>query len=185
MLGLHPRGQAALETSESLLPSVRSAREEEFFQLDGYEVTNMMANTASVQFTVDVTPENAVHHLNNLGASLPEFLLHYRQDKLWKRYVRESKAGYRPDRYGGPVRFDSLHDYCGQLARHRVISSGRLVAYEEATDFDPHQFIKSIWWYFRLKRYGDQLCIEIRPQERRSDESFGEQLEFALAAMEA
>ena len=183
MLGHRRYRGTILETTRSLLPVAPSLREMEFLNLDGVEVTNMMAGTSAVQFTVDVTPEDAIRCLNNLGSRLPLFLEDYPQDAYWKRYMRESRAGYRADRYGGPLSFDSLRDYCDKLAVHRAVAGGKLVAHEEVPTLDIHQFIKSVWWYFRLKRYGEQLCIEIRPLARRSDSMLDEQLALALDAM--
>ena len=182
-LGYPRHTDPILRSAVSLLPSEPSDREAEFLRLDGRDVTNMMAGTSSVQFTVDVDPKDAAACLSRLGGELPQFLQDYPQDALWRRYVRESRAGYRADRYGGPLLFGSLEEYCAKMAEHRAISGGRLVEEKAAGEINLHQFIKSIWWYFRLKRYGDALCIEIRPQARRGDEIIQSQLNRALCAM--
>jgi hypothetical protein len=44
-------------------------------------------------------------------------------------------------------------------------------------------FLRSIWWYFRLRRYGPQLCVEVRPLPRLSDHDLQNQLDFVLAIM--
>jgi len=183
VLGYPRYGGPILHSADSLLPLEPSPREMEFLALDGHEVTNMMAGTSSVQFTVDVSPEDAVVCLSNLATQLPLFLREYPQDASWKRYVLESKAGYRADRYGGPLVFTSLMDYCKHLAEHKVISGGRLAEEGEVRSVDLHQFIKSVWWYFRLKRYGETLCVEIRPQARGPDDAIPSQLDLALSAM--
>ena len=56
-----------------------------------------------------------------------------------------------------------------------MVSGNRLVDQEEAGDYDIPLFIRSVWWHFRLKRYGNRLCLEIRPFARRSDEHIREQ----------
>lgn len=155
-----------------------SEREKNFLNLDGHDVTNMMACTACVQFTIQVTPKNAVRILERLHAKLPDFLARYPQETIWRRYVRESKAGYLESRYGGPTGFDSIADYCGRLAEHRVLTETGLLPWDELSALDVAMFVKSVWWYFRLKRYGNQLCLEIRPLKRGTDDEIASQWSF-------
>lgn len=108
------------------------------------------------------------------------FMVDYPQDAVWKRYIADSSAGYRSDRYGGPLTFESLEDYCLALTRHDVVQGVRLVQFSNVSELDVSLYIRSIWWYFTLKRYGNALCIEVRPMARRVDEQFQAQLEKVL-----
>ena len=54
------------------------------------------------------------------------------------------------------------------------------MTYADAMTVDIPLFIRSVWWYFRLRRYGTQLCIEIRPFARCEDDDFVHQLSFVL-----
>jgi len=121
--------------------------------------------------------------INNLNASLPELLKDYPQAAWWEQYVHTAKAGYRPDRFGGPREFDDIEDYCRKLALHDVIVGDKLVPFGTVPNVDIPLYLRSIWWYFRLRRFGENLCIEIRPLPRRGDAEFPDQLGKALNAM--
>ena len=86
-------------------------------------------------------------------------------------------------RYGGPLLFADRHNYCLELSKNDVIQKGRLVPYDLVKDLDIPLYLRSIWWYFRLKRYGNRLCIEVRPLARQSDELLASQLRLTLDAM--
>ncbi len=167
--GAHPLKQPILETEEDLLvmPDERDAT---WLKLDGRGPLNLLARTSSVQFTIDVTPGDSWKLINFLTREMPLFLSDYPQDALWKRYIKESPAGYEENRYGNSgVTFESLAHYSEVLSGFKVVSGTRLVAGSEARDFNIPLFIRSVWWHFRLKRYGRKLCLEIRPFARRLD----------------
>lgn len=182
-----------LETDEDALV-VPDQRDATWLRLDGRAALNLLARTSSVQFTIATDPARAIRELNALGAALPEFLVGarwgrpdclpgYPQDILWRRYIAESHAGYDPLRYGGPLRFESLEDYCAKLARQPVVFGDRLTPFAEAGEFDIPLFIRSVWWHFRLKRYDRALCIEVRPMGRWSDDRFSHQLWFVTRTL--
>lgn len=124
--------------------------------------------------------QEAVEILNKFGEHIGEFLADFPQDATWKKYIAESSAKYRSNRYGGPLVFESLSDYCRALTRHDVVRGAHLVPYHDVSDLDVPLYLRSIWWHFRLKRYGDSLCIEVRPMPRRTDDQFDLQLEKVL-----
>ena len=44
-------------------------------------------------------------------------------------------------------------------------------------------FLRSVWWHYRLRRYGDTLALETRPFARRGDEALnhtGRRIQQAL-----
>lgn len=43
---------------------------------------------------------------------------------------------------------------------------------EQAPDLDPNLFLRSVWWDYRLRRFGDSLAVEMRPFGRCPDEEF-------------
>jgi len=108
-------------------------------------------------------------------------LADFPQDAVWKRYIVDSSAKYLSNRYGGPLAFESLEDYCQALARHDVVQGTRLVPFQDVSNLEVSLYLRSIWWHFRLKRYGNALCIEVRPMARRADEQFQHQLDKVLA----
>lgn len=180
--GAYPLRAPLFETEEDLL-MVPDERDETWILLDGREALKPLATISAVQFTIDVSPDEAIPALNRLGEKVEDFLDDYPQDRVWRTYVRDSLAVYRSNRYGGPLQFESLTDYCEKLALHDVVQNGKLVPYAKCDRVDIPLYIRSIWWYFRLKRYGESLCIEVRPLPRRDDELFEKQLQFVLDAM--
>lgn len=177
--GASPFFGPVVETDEDVL-IIPDERDQIWVELDGREPLNLLARSSAVQFTIDVPVADAIRCLNSLGRSIDRFLADYPQERLWRRYIRESRAGYDLLRYGGPLAFDSLHDYCVKLSHHAVVSGTRLVDFENAANFDIPLFLRSVWWYFRLKRYGEKLCIEVRPLARRGDEDLMHQLDFVM-----
>ena len=102
---------------------------------------------------------------------------------MWRAYIAESKANYRSDRYGGPLQFESILDYCMRLSKHDVVQGATLVPFDAVGEIDIPLYLRSIWWYFRLKRYGKALCVEVRPLPRRADELLQSQLEKVFDLM--
>lgn len=168
--GAYPFLGPVFESDENLL-LIPDERDATWLALDGVMVLNLLARTSSVQFTIDVRPEDAVLVLNKLGENMGMFLSEYPQDALWKKYIAESPAGYKSDRYGGPLFFRNIENYCERLVEHDVVLNNKLVPHEEVMVLNIPLFIRSVWWHFRLKRYGERLCIEIRPLPRGSNES--------------
>lgn len=179
MFDAEPYFGPILESEEDLLV-IPDERDAIWLELDGRSALAPLARTSSVQFTISVAPQEAIRILNKLGERLDVFMVDYPQDTVWKRYIVDSSAGYRSDRYGGPLAFESLEGYCSALARHDVVQGARLVKFSDVSDLDVSLYLRSIWWYFRLKRYSNALCIEVRPMARREDGQFQHQLEKVL-----
>ncbi len=159
-----------IEADEDLLV-VPDERDASWLTLDGRDALSLLARTASVQFTIDTWgPHHAMEILRALAQGRENILKTnpYPQEELWRKYIATSKAGYRADRYG-VVMPDSIEQYVELLANHDVVINGKLVPFMEA-----HQsidlFLRSVWWNFRLRRYNDRLCIEIRTLARRTDD---------------
>jgi len=177
--GVEPFLAPILDGEEDLLV-IPDERDAIWLELDGRSTLAPLARTSSVQFTISVAPHEAVRILNRFGENIDAFLTDFPQDAVWKRYIMESSAKYLSNRYGGPLRFESLEDYCYALARHAVVRGTHLVPYQDASDLDVPLYLRSVWWHFRLKRYGNDLCIEVRPMARRTDDQFNLQLEKVL-----
>lgn len=177
-----PSFEPILGTFQDLLV-VPDERDAIWVELDGREPLNLLARSSAVQFTVDVSPEEAIAVINRLLGMLPHFLAVYPQEKMWREYIERSRAGYRHDRYGGPREFKNLDDYCAKLAEHDVVFGPRLVPYADVPTFDTTLFLRSVWWYFRLRRYGKRLCIEVRPLPRRTDAHIASDLAFVMDVM--
>lgn len=175
----YPFFAPVLATQEDLLV-VPDERDATWIELDGRAALMPLATISSVQFTVEVSVEEAPRALSRLRADVDMFLKDYPQDAIWKTYIESSRAGYRTDRYGGPCVETTLDMYCRDLLEHDVVTPSGLMSHQRVPTLDLSLFVRSIWWYFRLRRYGDRLCIEVRPLPRRSDDHFDAQLALVL-----
>ncbi len=172
-----------IEQDYLVIPDERDAT---WLRLDGKKALSPLARISAVQFTIDVQLDEAIDTLNQLNKKRAGFLNEYPQDSIWREYVSSSPAAYRSDRYGGPSEFRSIEHYCEELSRHAVVHGDSLIPFEQArlcANEEIALFIRSVWWYFRLRRYGLNLCIEVRPLARRRDEKLQHQLRFVLDAM--
>jgi len=166
-------------TDEDLL-IIPDERDTIWLELDGRPALELLARTSAVQFTISVPLSSAVECLNKLGEKIGSFIKDYPQEEYWRRYIKESKANYHAMRYGGPLFFKNIEEYCTQLAKHGVVIGTKLIPLDQVTDLDIPLYLRSIWWYFRLRRYGNTLCIEVRPLPRRSSCKFQEQFDFVM-----
>lgn len=182
--GAKPYFEPVLNTDEDLLV-IPDERDATWLELDGRGALASLARTSSVQFTFSVAPSDSMRILNSFGLNINSFLADYPQDTIWKNYIADSKADYLPNRYGGPLTFKSLDDYCQTLARHKVVQGPTLVPFADVQNLDIPLFLRSIWWYFRLKRYNNALCIEVRPMPRLADEQIKNQLNMVLDIVRA
>lgn len=183
--GAYPTFGPIFNSTECYL-AIPDERDAEWLCLDGKEALSPLARISAVQFTFDVNADNAVNMLNRLNYRQEEFLGLYPQNRIWLDYIKSSRAGYERDRYGGPDEFGSISHYCELLARNAVVRGTALVPFKEAdlsSNGDITLFIRSVWWYFRLRRYRENLCIEVRPLPRRRDEKLQEQLDMVLEIM--
>lgn len=180
--GAHPHFAPIFAGNGDYL-AIPDERDAAWLTLDGRKALSPLARTSAVQFTLDVSPDDSIEKLKKLLARRKDFLDAYPQDAVWRRYIASSRACYLPDRYGGPDDFASLAEYCEKLCGHDVVRGTGLVPFRDADlsgNEDISLFIRSIWWYFRLRKYGRNLCIEVRPIPRRRDELLDEQLDMVL-----
>jgi len=158
-------------TGELLL--VAEERDQIWVDLDGKQALEKLCRCSSVQFTIDVNPEDAICWINKMWAAKVHRYDYTQNDFLWQRYIAESSFGYRADRYGGPNGFMDLDDYVRRLAQNEVVmhqgqSCRKMVG--DVEKLDVNLFLRSVWWHYRLRRYSNNLAIEIRPFSRRTDE---------------
>lgn len=170
--GAVPRFDPELKHAGSLM-SPYDHRDRLWMQLDGSEALEELCRCSSVQFTVDVNPEDAIRVINALWDAQLHMFDYDPNNRRWQRYIAASKAGYRPDRYAGPRSFESIDDYVAKLEQHRVVMhEGKPVNMDpkSISNLNIDLFLRSVWWHYRLRRFGDALAIEIRPFARRRDE---------------
>jgi hypothetical protein len=180
-LHIIPNNGPIVVTDENLLV-IPDERDAVWLELDGRPALELLARISAVQFTISVPVWGAIECLNRLGENIGLFLRDYPQEEYWRRYIKDSKANYHPMRYGGPLFFDSIEDYCQKLIKHDVVVGPKLVPYDKVQDIDIPLYLRSIWWYFRLRRYGNTLCIEVRPFAR-DRKSFQEKLDLVMSIL--
>jgi hypothetical protein len=148
-------------------------RDKLWVELDGSKSLEQLCRCSSVQFTVDVNPADAIDMINALWAAKIQERDYAPNNRRVQNYIKQSHAHYRTDRYGGPSHFKDLEDYVRKLAQHDVVMhKGQTVRLKpnKVPDLDIGLFIRSVWWHYRLRRYNDNLGIEIRPFSRRDDD---------------
>lgn len=173
--GARPLFEPEIHSDDELL-WVQEERDAIWVNLDGREALEQLCRCSSVQFTVDVHPENAIAILNRLHAARLQEVDYAPNHRRWLNYINLSRANYRPDRYGGPEWFSDLDDYVAKLEIHEVVMhKGQPICGQasQVPDLDIDLYLRSIWWHYRLRRYGGSLAVEIRPFSRREDETFG------------
>lgn len=177
--GAIPFFGSVLDTKEDLL-MIPDERDATWLTLDGRSTLNLLAKCTAVQFTVGTSFRQAPMDLTKLQNALPAFLGNYPQEQLWRQYIAQSTANYRADRYGSQWDITSVEDYCAQLIKHNVVCGTKLIPHDEVENLDINLFLRSVWWYFRLRRYDKNLCIEVRPLPRQNDTALSDQLQFVL-----
>lgn len=156
---------------------VQEERDAIWVDLDGRPALEELCRCSSVQFSVSVHPDEAIVVLNRLHAAQLHDHDYAPNHQRWLNYIAQSAAGYGADRYGGPEHFLNLQDYVAQLVKHEVVMhQGQPIGkpFTEVADADIELFLRSIWWHYRLRRYGDALAVEMRPFARRQDASFAQ-----------
>jgi hypothetical protein len=151
---------------------VQEERDTIWEQLDGRLALEHLCRCSSVQFTISVHPNDAIPMINALLRAPMSYWNYDGNDAQWRRYIADSRASYRYDRYGGPNYFENIEEYVGQLEKHDVVMhQGQIVRQKVANtpDLDVDLFLRSVWWHFRLRRYGDILALEMRPFGRWDD----------------
>lgn len=157
---------------------VQEERDAVWVALDGEWALEHLCRCSSVQFTIDVNPTDAIGWINRLWQARFHEGEYTGNDVLWRRYIAESHFGYRSDRYGGPEGFEDLGNYVAHLAEHKVVmhqGTPCRKSIADVLDLNIDLFLRSIWWHYRLRRYGDSLTIEIRPFPREEDEEIPRQ----------
>ncbi len=152
---------------------VQEERDQIWVDLDGEAALENLCRCSSVQFVIDVNPTDAIGWVNRLWEAKLHEVDYQINDLLWKAYIDKSHFGYRRDRYAGPEGFDDLDDYVTRLAEHDIVMhSGHPCRKNIARvpDLNPDLFLRSIWWHYRLRRYGSAMALEVRPMSRRCDE---------------
>jgi hypothetical protein len=173
--GFYPAHEPApLFSYRGNLLLVADERDELWVGIDGRKALEYLCRCSSVQFTIDVAPSEATEIINKLWEFEVHKLDYSQNDILWRNYINHSSYDYRQDRYAGPAGFDSLYHYAYELHLHDVVmhqcKPRTATCVRDVSNLDIDLFLRSVWWHYRLRRYGSTLALEIRPFARRTDE---------------
>jgi len=81
---------------------IQDDRDQVWCKLDGQAALEHLCRVASVQITMSVHPSELVQTINALWRGKLHAHDYAKNDASWRRYISESTAGYRSDRYAGP-----------------------------------------------------------------------------------
>jgi hypothetical protein len=158
-------------------------RDQVWLELDGPALQHI-GHIASVHYNIDLVNVAEgmawMERLNSIyrASGWPPTQVRSR----WSKYLNGSQARYESTRYGPPpTRFD---DYLELLCAHKVVmqrisDDGSLtmvpapqpLAVGRPEGFEEEMFLRSVWWWSRLRVRGRQLVLEIRGTPRQSDDA--------------
>jgi hypothetical protein len=142
---------------------IAEERDKIWLKLDG-EALFGLGHIACVHFNFDLQSiSEGMGWIQRLNASFLEL--------GWpvQNYIRNSLVGYEETRYGPPP--DNFLEYCCSLAFHKVVmdtTRGELRIVDRPGPFKNHPnpdidlFLRSVWWYPRLRVRGGRLVLEVR-----------------------
>jgi hypothetical protein len=171
--GARPLLAPEIQWPGSLLDESTDPRNQVWVQLDGRPALEQLCRCSSVQFTVDVSPGDAITVINALWDARLHELDYEPNHRRWLSYIKNSQARYISSRYAGPHGFDDLADYVAHLVQHQVVmhdGQPTRISADVLPDLDAELFLRSVWWHYRLRRHHDTLAIEVRPFARRDDD---------------
>jgi hypothetical protein len=153
-------------------------RDQIWLKLDG-DVLPVLGHIASVHINIDLCSIAEGFEFMRLTNQM------YRQmdwppkvvADIWSRYIGESLADYEVGRYGLPP--GNFEDYISRLSGYKVFMNtlgGQLSVLSDpkpfcdTSDVDLDMFLRSVWWWNRLRVRNGQLVLEIRGIPRGSDD---------------
>lgn len=175
--GVYPRFDPDFASDEELL-LITNDRDERWAHLDGPLALEELCRCSSVQFTLDVNPNDAIARINSLWRSRLHEVDYETNVARWGKYLRASRAHHPPSRFAGPSGFSDLEEYSRILGEYPVLMQGEGASSAKPNDVDELDidlFLRSVWWHHRLRRFGNTLALEVRPLSRRSDVELVEQ----------
>ncbi len=185
--GAQPLFVPEIDYKHSELLYVQEERDSVWVDLDGKQALEHLCRCSSVQFTIDVNPVDAIELINKLWIANLHELDYAENNRRWKLYIAESLAGYRTNRYAGPQGFVDIEHYTVELAKNNVVMHAGMPCNQPITQVKKPNidlFLRSVWWHYRLRRYGNTLTLEIRPFARRNDDDIETKLNRVLEVLD-
>ncbi len=160
-------------------------RDEIWLKLDG-PVLKELGHIASVHYNLSLSSiaegMRLIKNINTLYRKLnipPESVR-----QAWEKYIKNSWAKYEIDRYAVPP--ETFDQYCYKLSRFKVvmnIKKNKLIrekgeAFYTLDEVDIDLFLRSVWWWTRLRKRNGKLILEIRGFPRQSDKNIQDDLKL-------
>lgn len=158
-------------------------RDEIWLELDG-EALFGLGHIAAIHYNLDLlSVEEGMSFIVKLLPFFEKMGWPPRENRaIWEDYLKNSKASYQSGRYGPPP--SDFDEYCCRLGEYKVVmnlmNGGSLeiarpaVPFVECQNPNIDMFLRSVWWWMRLRVRGGKLVLEIRdvPRTIPLDESF-------------
>ena len=163
-------------------------RDEIWLELDG-PVLKELGHIASVHYNLSLESieegMKLIKKINNLYKILDIPPLSVRL--AWQKYIKESRAGYEKNRYAPPP--ETFNAYCQNLSELKVVmnrSGGKLLRikptpFYQLNKVDIELFLRSVWWWTRLRKRNKKLVLEIRGFPRVTDKQIEKDLKIVLS----
>jgi len=145
-------------------------RDEIWLALDGPALFGL-GHIASIQFNIDLASiDEAMDWIKKLTGLYERknwpFVHNF---QIWRDYIANSTAKYEKSRYALPPK--TFEQYLKQLSELKVVMHQHNGTMQIAADPQPFSaspqvnielFLRSVWWYFRLRVRNRKLVLEIR-----------------------
>jgi hypothetical protein len=104
--------------------------------------------------------------------------------RAWRKYIKNSWAKYEPDRYAAPP--ETFSQYCRKLSLFKVVMNKqgdelireKSIAFSALSTVNIDLFLRSVWWWTRLRKRNGKLILEIRGFPRQSDKKIRDNLKI-------
>lgn len=162
--------------------AIPDKRDEIWLDLDGPSLYGL-GHIASIHYSIDlISIEEGMGWIKILNGYFKKTGWPPKDNfSIWKNYINGSYAKYEKNRYGQPP--DNFEIYCKRLASYKVVmnrSGGALsianppLPFSKTKDIDIDLFLRSVWWWSRLRVRSGNLALEIRdiPRPLGTEASF-------------
>jgi len=162
------------DKDESNTLIIPDKRDEIWLDLDG-NVLFGLGHIACIHFNIDlVSIDEGMDFISRLLPLYCDYAWPAEANKrIWQNYLRGSKAQYQDGRYGPPP--TSFAEYCNKIASYRIVMNvidGELkiadpqVEFSQCENLNLDMFLRSVWWWMRLRVRNGKLVLELREVSR-------------------
>jgi len=145
-------------------------RDEIWLKLDGQSLYGL-GHIASIHLNIDLASiDEGMEWIEKLNRYFKQVQWPPEKNRtIWEAYLKYSFANYEEDRYAQPP--ETFVEYCQKLSEYKVVMNrvnGELEiarpaqTFAETENVDLNLFLRSIWWWSRLRVRNGKLVLEIR-----------------------